>query len=868
MEQTTITLFVEDRKTARIEGARQLGVHPDEVKVVQIDETTYDVSLRNVSGQFEIIVREDKMSAAIETITPPSGNGKPVTVDDIELTLKDLGIIYGISWEVINNTVSEVTETGTPCSNIQIASGEPARKGKDGRIDFKIGPDAVNKDPNANKMVKPGQVVAVKIPAEKGTSGRNIFNDEVPSRKGNDVEFASGENVTKSKDGHTFIAAIYGTAKLTPKKVSIENPVKTSKTGMWAKLSIFPTLADGSKLTYQDICTVMEKSRITCGIMEDAIKKVIEAGEQVRDFTVAEAAPAIDGVDARVDFKFRLNGDDPETVDAARKDGSLPASSVIKEMFSSGDVIAIKIPQEEPMNGSTIFGKPLAGAKPKDKQIKAGENVMVLNDGLTFVVADGISAGYADYRDEQVCIEEPLQVSEDKLTVSLSVHPPSKSGRMMTVDLLEKMLAERGIVQGIDLSAAEQAIKEAVSKNMPVHDVVIAEGKSALRGEDGQIELKFQPEKIAGTIDENTGKIDYKERKSIQRVKEGALLAVKIPPTPGMEGVDVFGDIIPTVPGNEKSLTPAGNVAVSDDGLRFTSEIDGIVFISPENKIWISKEYEVPGDVNYSIGNLSMEGSLNIKGWIQSGFEVTASDGIKVGGGVEDAIVDAGADIHIDGGVIGSGGGSIQAGGNIFARFFENARIHANGDIIVHDDILRSTVSANGRIYATKGKGRIRGGSVEAGKGVEANEIGSDAGIETSVSVGMDLKTRKLLADSIKQLQHFERERAKMDKILVRFAKKYKQKSLSVDINHKLKRLVKHRREVVRKETMLNKYRRELAQKISKDGADPVSVTVIKTVYSGTKIVIGGYVYRGEEDIKGKTVFVLNAEQESVELVT
>jgi uncharacterized protein (DUF342 family) len=868
MRHTTITISAKNNESACIEGARQLGVQPDEVKVVQVDETTYAVSIKNMPGQFEISVREDEMEAVIETITPPSGNGKPVNVEDIEHALAGMGIVFGINKDAIKNIVLEVVETGTPRNNIQIAAGEPGKTGKDGRIDLKVGQDAVNKDPNANRIVKPGQIIAVRMAAGEGTPGRDIFGEEVPSNKGNEVDFTSGDNVAVSEDGNTFIAKIYGAAKLTPKKISVENLLKVSKTGMWAKLSIFPTLADNTKLTYQDVCEVLEQAGVISGIKEDSIKKAIEAGESILDFMMAEATPAKDGVDARIDFKFCLNGDDPEIVDTERRDGRLPAPSVIKEIFLSGDVIAVKIPQEKPFHGSTIYGKPLAGAEPKDKQIKAGTNVAILDDGVTFVVADGILAGYADYQDGQLCVEEPLFVSEDKLTVFLSVHPPSEPNRMMTADLVEKLLDGREIVQGIDRNTIEQTLNEAVSKNMPIHDAVIAKGRAAQQGKDGQIELKFQSDKIAGTIDEISGKIDYKERKSIQSVKAGTLLAVKIPPTSGIEGIDVFGDIIPAEPGNEKDLTPAGNVEVSDDGLSFTSEIDGIVFFSPENKIWISKEYEVPGDVDYSIGNLSMEGSLDIKGWVQSGFEVRASDEIRIGGGIEDAVVEAGGDIYINGGIKGSGKGSVQAGGDITARFFENARVHADGDIIVHDDILRSTVSTNGSIIVTKGKGRIRGGSVKAVKGVEVNEIGSDAGVKTYVSVGMDSKTRKILVDSIKQLKHFERQRAKMDKILARFVEKYKQKKLPVEITSKLEKLVKSRREVLRKEKMLAKYRRELAQKISKNGTEPVKVKVIKAVYSGTKIVIGGYVYHSEEDIRGKTMFVLNAEQEAVELVT
>ena len=43
------------------------------------------------------------------------------------------------------------------------------------------------------------------------------------------------------------------------------------------------------------------------------------------------------------------------------------------------------------------------------------------------------------------------------------------------------------------------------------------------------------------------------------------------------------------------------------------------------------------------IGNLTMDGSLVIKGWICAGFVVRASGEIHVGKGIEQASVDAGA---------------------------------------------------------------------------------------------------------------------------------------------------------------------------------------------------------------------------------
>ena len=163
MQPTTVTVLVETDKSARIEGARQLGVQPEDVNVVPVDEKTYAVSIKNMPGQFDIAVSEDKMEAAINTITPPLGNGKPVAVEDIEHALADLKIIFGIDKKIIKNCVSEVINTGTPCKNIQVAVGEPPKSGQDGRIDLKIGRDAVNKDPNSNMMVKHRQKLVQEI---------------------------------------------------------------------------------------------------------------------------------------------------------------------------------------------------------------------------------------------------------------------------------------------------------------------------------------------------------------------------------------------------------------------------------------------------------------------------------------------------------------------------------------------------------------------------------------------------------------------------------------------------------------------------------------------------------------------------------
>ena len=86
MQKTAVTISESDEKSARIEGAQQLGVQPDEVTIAQVDAATYTVSMKNAPGQLDIVVQEDKMAATIRAIGPPLGNGKPLTVEDVEQT--------------------------------------------------------------------------------------------------------------------------------------------------------------------------------------------------------------------------------------------------------------------------------------------------------------------------------------------------------------------------------------------------------------------------------------------------------------------------------------------------------------------------------------------------------------------------------------------------------------------------------------------------------------------------------------------------------------------------------------------------------------------------------------------------------------
>jgi uncharacterized protein (DUF342 family) len=866
MKQISITIGLNDEKSALIEGAQKLGLSPEELTCRRLDQDRYLVEMKDAPGQFEILVREDKMEALIEIITPPKGKGKPVTVEDIEQALAHRKITFGIDAEAIGEVVSRVTETGVPQDNIPIAAGEPPREGKDGRIEIKVGRDAENKDPEGRSMAKQGQILAVRIPAEKGTPGRTVLGREIPGKDGKDPDFSAGENVTLSKDGSMFTSTVYGSARIDWKGISVMPLIRIDPDEMWAEMPIIPKLADNGPFTVQDALAALEQAGVVFGVKKEAISGALEKGQAVPNLRVAEAAPALDGVDALIDYKFRLNGLHPEILDAEIKEGAVKRDRVVKELVFSGDVLATVTPAEKPVHGRTVKGKTLTGKDAENRSLKAGENVTQSDDGLTFVVREG-TVGYADYFDGTLSVENPMRVSEDRLSAFLTVHPVSGDAKMLTIDLVDKLLAEQGITYGIDRNAVHGALQQATSSGGPVFDMVIASGKAPEHGEDALIDFKVELEKTAGTLDARSDSMDFREQDSIRNVKAGDVLAVKTPPSQGKEGVNVFGQPLKPEPGKDRILQAADNVALSDDGLVFTSQIDGMIALIQGNRIGVFKLHEIGGDVDYSTGNLSMDGDLSIKGWIRKGFSVRASGDIRVGGGVEDATVNAGANLHIGGGILGSQEGKIFARGDVTARFIENARVLAGGNILVRDDVMLSWLSAKGDVIVTEGKGRIRGGSLQAGGKIEVNEIGSRVGIKTRVSVGLDIKNRKRISHTRKKLTEYARNKAKMDIVLSRFAGREKNENLRREIGFKLARLVKLRRETALAEARLKAYMDQETERLKGAEERPVSLSVKRAVYSGTTVSIHGYVFQVQEDIKGKVLFKLNPEEMVVEMV-
>ncbi len=128
-----------------------------------------------------------------------------------------------------------------------------------------------------------------------------------------------------------------------------------------------------------------------------------------------------------------------------------------------------------------------------------------------------------------------------------------------------------------------------------------------------------------------------------------------------------------------------------------------------------------------------------VLGNVKTGFSIKADGDVEVRGVVENAMIDATGNVTIARGMNGMSKGTINAGGNVVAKFLENANVNAGG--YVHAEaILHSNVICKGEVTVTGKKGFITGGIIRTPSTVSAKTIGSTMGVDTEIEVGTDPK--------------------------------------------------------------------------------------------------------------------------------
>jgi len=373
-----------------------------------------------------------------------------------------------------------------------------------------------------------------------------------------------------------------------------------------------------------------------------------------------------------------------------------------------------------------------------------------------------------------------IELGSDEMRVSAHFNPPRFFGRHMETDDVIQALKQTGVLSGI----REEAIAKYLEDMNYSSPLLAAEGTPSRNGKDAYIEYKVRIEKEI-KFDEDAENVDFKDLNLIENVVVGQLLAVKIPAEKGIQGRTVTNKLLPAKQGKDIQIKYGEGTILSDDGMELTAEKNGQVIMRGD-KICVNDVMIIQGDVNVSVGHVTMLGSVIITGSVLDDFTVKASGDVEVRGSVEKAVIEAEGDIVIRQGVNGRDEARIvTTGGSIYAKLVKSAYLIAEKNIIIQEELLRSHADAGNMVFCNGKRAQIVGGIIRAGKEINAKQIGSDSYTQTQLFVGLNPKILQQLTDLSNNYTSAINEKEKIGKELKTLESKKRTGKLSPDFEEK-----------------------------------------------------------------------------------
>jgi uncharacterized protein len=436
-----------------------------------------------------------------------------------------------------------------------------------------------------------------------------------------------------------------------------------------------------------------------------------------------------------------------------------------------------------------------------------------------------------------------VEITDQEMKAHVILTPPGPGGSDLSKDTVLAFLRNNRVVHGV----LEEALQELEDKPQYRAPILVAEGSKPQNGRDSYVQYNFETDKNRHQLREAAdGRVNFKELGLIQNVVAGQPLARKLPPEQGQIGRTVTGKVIPARNGRDMPTPLGRNVHMGDDGSTLIADINGLVtFLA--GKINVEEIFTVPGDVDPKTGNVMFLGTVIVMGNVQDGFSVKASGNIEVRGSVGKCEIVAEGDIIIHQGVAGKGGGSINAGKNIWSKFIENATVEAGENVIVSDGLINTNIVANKKIICQGKRAAIVGGSCRACEEINAKTLGSPvSGTETILEVGYDPKSKAKMDGLQVQALQIKKQAEDFDKNIATLnAIKKQKKALPEDKEAILQDYIQRREELVAEVRTLAK-EIEALQGYLNGLKTKGRISASSRVYPGVKLVIKDV----KEDVK------------------
>ena len=437
--------------------------------------------------------------------------------------------------------------------------------------------------------------------------------------------------------------------------------------------------------------------------------------------------------------------------------------------------------------------------------------------------------------------ELTVRISKDRQEAFLSAKT-TQPGQELTERAVTEYLAGQGVVFGL----LDDAVHGFCTDQS--HEILCARGSMPVDEKDGELQYLFRADVGKAPVKREDGTVDFHDLGIVQSVKKGDVLCVIVPPPPGKDGTDVTGRPVAFRKGRLPSFPSGHNTVVSEDGMELAAAADGCIEYR-KDLLNINETFYVHGNVDGSSGNIVFTGTVIVQGDVMGGFAVKAGGDITVHGMVEGATLEAGGSITVTHGVNGMSGGSLTAGGNITARYFQNASLRCSGDVFA-DVLLNSSVQAGHSVILRGPKASLMGGKCCAGQQVCAKVIGTSNNVRTDVCVDSAELHSAMAGVSTRagEIAGLKEKAAAAEQAQAKLKKQLEAVKQVVANGNRTARIALLVRTLMQRSRESESVVQDCQRRIEELQAAPVSSTIdfsvigLRTIYAGTKIFIGNYV--------------------------
>ncbi|MCI8282027.1 MAG: DUF342 domain-containing protein [Lachnospiraceae bacterium] len=398
-----------------------------------------------------------------------------------------------------------------------------------------------------------------------------------------------------------------------------------------------------------------------------------------------------------------------------------------------------------------------------------------------------------------------------------------------TVGELESALRDKGVVHGVKSERLEQMVRERSYRR----EVLVAEGVAAKEGKDGYYDYHFNRNLDGKPTVRPDGSVDYWSINRVEIVKEGQVIAEYHPAIMGENGITVKGKPIMAKRARELPPLKGKGFTRSEDNRVYTSDFDGKIEMK-NDRITVSKVYEISGNADLSVGNIDFNGDVLVHGNVCAGVQIKAAGTITVDGIVETADLWAGKDIILRGGMMGGSKSTVFTKGNITAKFFEYTIVEAWGEIQAQV-FMNCDVTCKKRIILNGKEAGIIGGKVHAIQGIEVGDLGNDVEIRTEVRVGNDVEVLRRIKALQKEVTDMSQMLERVEKGLKELERLAEAQALEKNDPRKMQLL----RVKIRDSATLGGKQAELGQLEQQlEDAKYASIRALRSVYPGVMVII------------------------------